>query len=59
MNRRKKAKQSFEKKLKRARAKLQPENQKNAKPKYISKADRAKLEQAQEEPQSTTSEPAI
>ncbi len=53
MNRRKKAKQTFEKKLKRARAKLQPENQKNTKPKYISKADRAKLEQSQEKSQDT------
>jgi Protein of unknown function (DUF2986) len=42
MNRRKKAKQIFNKKLKKAKAKLQPENQKNAKPKYVSKADRAK-----------------
>lgn len=42
MNRRKKAKQIFNKKLKKARAKLQPENQKGGKPKYVSKADRAK-----------------
>ncbi len=42
MNRRKKAKQIFTKKLKKAKAKLQPENQKGGKPKYISKADRAK-----------------
>ena len=41
MNRRKKAKQIFNKKLKRAKAKLQPENQKGAKPKYVSKAGRA------------------
>jgi len=47
INRRKKAKQTFNKELKRARAKLRPENQKSAKPKYISKADRAKRAEEQ------------
>jgi hypothetical protein len=38
MNRRKKAKQIFEKKLKKAKAKLDPRK----KPRYIAKADREK-----------------
>ncbi|MAZ88344.1 MAG: DUF2986 domain-containing protein [Cellvibrionaceae bacterium] len=46
MNRRKKAKQIFNKKLKKARAKLQPENQKGGKPKYVSKAARLKAEES-------------
>lgn len=50
MNRRKKAKQIINKKLKRAKAKLQPDNQKDAKPKYVSKADRQKLANESEQP---------
>ncbi len=42
MNRLKKRKQIFNKKLKKAKAKLQPDHKK---PRYISKADRAKAEQ--------------
>jgi hypothetical protein len=42
MNRRKKGKAIFTKRLKKARAKLAPKNQ-TKKPKYISKADRLKL----------------
>jgi hypothetical protein len=40
MNRKKKVKGIFEKKLKKAKAKLNPK----AKPRYISKAERAKME---------------
>ena len=47
MNRRKKAKQIFKKRVKRDKAKLKPENQSGAKPKYVSKADRAKLAEEQ------------
>ncbi|MGH1372743.1 MAG: DUF2986 domain-containing protein [Cellvibrionaceae bacterium] len=50
MNRRKKAKQIFNKKLKKARAKLKPDNQQSAKPKYVSKADRLKLADVTEKP---------
>ncbi|BFM17893.1 hypothetical protein R50073_40760 [Maricurvus nonylphenolicus] len=42
MNRQKKREQIFKKKLKKAKAKLQPDHKK---PRYISKADRAKAEQ--------------
>ncbi|MEP0074172.1 MAG: DUF2986 domain-containing protein [Marinomonas sp.] len=45
MNRRKKIKSILTKKSKRANLK---ENPKKAKPKYISKAERAKLEEAQQ-----------
>jgi hypothetical protein len=41
MNRKKKITEILKKRLKKAKAKLSP----NKKPKYISKADRAKLEQ--------------
>jgi len=46
MNRLKKRKQIFNKKLKKARAKLRPDHKK---PRYISKADRDKVEK--EEPE--------
>ena len=44
MNRRKKATKLFDKRLKKARAKLAPKNQPNNKSKYISKANRLELE---------------
>ncbi|XXF07312.1 DUF2986 domain-containing protein [Pseudomonas sp. D1-3] len=50
MNRRKKIKQLLEAHAKKANAKLAP---KNSKPKYISKADRAKLEAEAAENQDT------
>jgi DUF2986 family protein len=44
MNRLKKRKQIFNKKLKKAKAKLQPDHKK---PRYIAKADRVDAEQAE------------
>lgn len=44
MNRRKKAKQIFTKKLKKAKAKLKP---KSRRPRYIAKADRLESEQTE------------
>jgi hypothetical protein len=50
MNRRKKGNQIMQSRMKKARAKLAPNN----KPKYISKAERAKLE-AESNPEQDTS----
>ncbi|WP_415881763.1 DUF2986 domain-containing protein [Neptuniibacter sp. QD72_48] len=47
MNRKKKIKQIHTKRLKQAKAKLAP---KNNKPRYVSKADRARLEETSETP---------
>jgi hypothetical protein len=58
MNRRKKGKAIFAKRLKKARAKLAPKNQTN-KAKYISKADRLKLAAESSQDDSVNSDPTI
>jgi hypothetical protein len=52
MNRRKKGNQIMQSRLKKARAKLAPNN----KPKYISKAERARLEAEESAKNETTAE---
>ncbi|MDU0113158.1 DUF2986 domain-containing protein [Psychrosphaera aquimarina] len=52
MNRKKKINETFKRKLKKANSKLHKSN----KPKYISKADRALLDQKEQEQQEQTSE---
>ncbi len=58
MNRRKKGKAIFAKRLKKARAKLAPKNQTN-KTKYISKADRMKLAAESSQDESVDSDSTI
>ncbi len=58
MNRRKKGKAIFAKRLKKARAKLAPKNQSN-KTKYISKADRLKLASETSQDDSVSSDSTI